>query len=112
MWNPPPTVAASGCRAHHARSGDVSERWGAGLAHDRHELAVEDVEYRLDAALTEGSQAPGLRPADADRGRTKCECLEDVGAAADAAVDEHRDAALHGRDHLGQAVDAGAQRLF
>src|SRR6516164_10933281 len=87
-------AAASGRWAHDARARDVSERGRAGLAHDRHEFAVEDVEHRLDAALTEGSQPPGLRPANADRGRPERERLEDVSAAADAAVDEHRDAAL------------------
>src|SRR5215472_18435116 len=105
-------AVASGRWAHDAHARDVSERGRPGLAHDRHEFAVEDVEHRLDAALTEGSQPPGLRPADADRGRPERERLEDVGAAADAAVDEHRDAALDGGHHLGQAIDAGAQRLF
>src|SRR5215470_17827138 len=108
----PRAPAASGRWVHDAHARDVSERGRPGLAHDRHEFAVEDVEHRLDAALTEGSQPPGLRPADADRGRPERERLEDVSAAADAAVDEHRDAALDGRDHLGQAVDAGAQRLL
>ncbi len=45
-------------------------------------------------------RAPGQRRAGAER-----EGLDDVGAAPDAAVDEHLDAAVDRLDHLGQDVD-------
>ena len=38
--------------------------------------------------------------------------LEDVSAAPDATVEKHRDAAARGRNHFGQTVERGAQRLF
>ncbi len=72
---------------------------------------VQHVDHALDARLTERAQAPDVRPADADGRRAERQRLEDVRAAADAAVDEHRDATADGLDDLGQAVDRAAQRF-
>ena len=66
---------------------------------------------RLHALLTERTEAPDIRPADADRGGAERQRLEDVGAAPKAAVDEHGHAAAHRVDDLGQRVDRAAQRL-
>ena len=56
------------------------------------------VEDGLDARLAEGGEAPDVRPADADGGGAERERLEDVGAAAEAAVDEHRHRAARALD--------------
>ena len=66
-------------------------------------------EDRFDAFLPERGQPPDVRTPDADRGRTERQCLEDIRAAAHAAVDQHLDPRLHGVHDLGQLniVDAG-----
>jgi len=92
--------------------GNRCDRRRACLAHDRLKLARQDVVYRLDTLLTERSKPPRLWPADAHGCRAERECLEDFGAAADAAIEQDRDApASHCRD-LGQAFNRRAKRLF
>ena len=75
---------------------DVGDLRRAHLRHDDAQLAREDVEHALDAWLAERAQAPDVRPADADGRRAERERFEDVGAAAEAAVDEHRNAPADG----------------
>ena len=89
-----------------------AERRRAGLPHDLHEFAVQDVDDRLDAALAEGGESPDLRPADTDRGRAEGERLEDVRAAPHAAVDQHRHAPADRSGDLGQAIERRAKRLL
>jgi len=44
----------------------------------------------LDAGRSPYSEGVGVRSADADRGRTHRKCLDHVGSAADARVEDHR----------------------
>src|SRR5687768_14878452 len=50
-------------------------------------------------------EAPELRPADEAGLGAERERLDDIAAAAHAAVDEDRDAPFDGRDNVGQSVD-------
>ena len=77
------------------------------------QLAVEDVECRLDAALRERGEAlrckGARRPRPSPRGPAP---LKNVGAAAEAPVDDDRGAAGHARRHLGDALDRRAQSVL
>src|SRR2546430_16112704 len=76
------------------------------------QLGAQELEHAIDAGLDEGAQSPEVRPADAHRARAEREALDDVGAAPEPAVDQHRDAAAHGFDDLGQGVDGGAAAVL
>ena len=65
----------------------------------------QDVEDALDAFLPEGREAPDVRPPDPDRIGAERQRLEDVGAATQAAVHEHRNTAGDCRRDFGEAVD-------
>src|SRR5207248_7872172 len=81
--------------------------------HHRHaRLRAQNLEDLRHAGLAEGAQPPQIRPADADCVRPHRERLGDVGAAAEAAVDQDEDLALHRVHNLGQHVDGGAAAVF
>ena len=96
----------------HVGAGDIGELRRSGLLHDHGQLAMEQVDDRFHAALTEGGKSPGLRTPDADRGGAEGQAFEDVRAATDAAIDEHRDPALHRRHDFRHAVDRRPQGLL
>src|SRR5262245_4041382 len=75
---------------------DLLDVQRAHLPHDRDELVVQDLQHAVDASLTERGEAPHIGSADADSGGPEPKGLQNIGAAADAAIDEHRDAAAHG----------------
>ena len=73
---------------HQVLAGNARKCWRTGLPHDCRELAVQDVDHGLNALLAKRRQPPGLRPADADGGRSECYGLEDVRATSDPAIKE------------------------
>src|SRR5437879_6208139 len=108
----PKRLQSSSGRPAHERRRELPERAHAALLHRRLQLGAQELEHALDAGLAEGAQAPEVRPADAHRARAEREALDDVGAAPEPAVDQHRDAAAHGFDDLGQGVDGGAAAVL
>ena len=60
---------------------------------------------RARARLAVDGEAPERRAAGEHRARAERERLDDVGAAADAAVEEHLDPAVDRVDHLRQRVE-------
>ena len=60
----------------------------------------------LDAGLAAGRETVGVRASDSDRSGPECQRLDDVGARADAGVEDHRDVARC-RDHVREQVDGG-----
>src|SRR5882672_1411369 len=86
----------------HYRRLEVLERRRADLLHDGAQLDAQQLEHALDAGLAERAQAPDIRPADAHAARAQRERLDDIGAAAKAAVDEDRHAAADRLDDLRQ----------
>src|SRR5262250_1130473 len=87
---------------------ESGQRRDAGVSHHQLEFASEELEDFLHAGLTERAEAPRVRPTDADGARAERQRLEDVRAAAEPTVDEHRDLALNRVDHLGHAFDRRA----
>lgn len=81
------------------------ERRRAALTHYVHELAIQDVHHCLDAALAESRQAPRLRAAKADPGRTQRERLENIGTASHTAVEKDRHAPVDRIAYLRKAFD-------
>src|SRR5689334_19418729 len=69
--------------------GDLRDRRGAGLLHHDLELVSQQRQDGLDTFLPERRQAPDVWAADADCGGAERVGLEDVGAAAETAVDDH-----------------------
>ena len=65
---------------------DTRESWRTGLLHDVYELALEDIQNRLDATLAKCRQTPPLRSANPNRSRTERERLENVGSAAHTSI--------------------------
>src|SRR5882672_4340939 len=60
------------------------------LRHRRLGFGAQELEHFRHARLAEGAQSPQVGPADADGARAHGERFAHVGAAAEAAVDEHR----------------------
>ena len=69
------------------------------------DLRLQQLEHAARAGLAVDGEAPERRAAGEDRARAERERLHDVGAAADAAVEQHLDAAVDGLDHLRERVD-------
>jgi hypothetical protein len=92
-------------RASHVVPRDLIDAQRPHLAHDGGELAVHDLQHAVYASLAEGCEAPDVRPADADRAGAQAERLQNVGPAAHAAIDQHRDVAAHRLDDLGEHAD-------
>ena len=58
--------------------------------HGEPQLHVENIEHALDAILAEGRQPPGVGTPDTHRAGAERECLEGIGAATHAAINQHR----------------------
>src|SRR5436190_13542882 len=65
------------------------------LPHDRDELVIEDLEHAVDTGLAERGEPPDVGPANTDGAGTEAKRLQDVGATAYAAIDEHGNASAH-----------------
>src|ERR1700733_15891297 len=90
-------VRPSGRPAHKARV-ELLYRACAALLHGGAGFRAYDLEHALDTFLAECAEPPQIRPADTDRLRAHRERLDRIGAAAEAAVDDHGHAALHRGD--------------
>ena len=66
--------------------------------------ASSDAQHVHDAVRAAQRHAIGVRPSDADRGGTEGKGLDDVGATADAGIEQHRHP-VGGLDDARQAVD-------
>src|SRR5664279_69187 len=84
----------------------------ADLLHRALKLEAHQFKHALDAGLPEGAQAPDIGPPDADRGRAHAQRLDDVGATAEAAVDQDRHTAFDRLDDLRQRIDAGTAAVL
>src|SRR6266404_7140244 len=80
---------------HHRRR-EIPKRRRAELRHGVAGLGAQDGKHALDTRLAESAQSPQIRPADTHRLRAHGQCLDDVAAAAKAAVDQDRHAAADG----------------
>src|SRR5438552_10404289 len=74
------------------------------LLHGGVELDAQQLQHALDARLAERAETPDVWPPDADRARAEAQRLDDVGAAAEAGIDQDRHAPLHGFDDFGQRI--------
>eukprot|EP00445_Apocalathium_hangoei_P033414 CAMPEP_0203957256 /NCGR_PEP_ID=MMETSP0359-20131031/89188_2 /ASSEMBLY_ACC=CAM_ASM_000338 /TAXON_ID=268821 /ORGANISM="Scrippsiella Hangoei, Strain SHTV-5" /LENGTH=164 /DNA_ID=CAMNT_0050891077 /DNA_START=105 /DNA_END=597 /DNA_ORIENTATION=- len=74
--------------------GDVRHARCAAQAHDHLQLVLQHAHHADDALLAVGRQGVEHRPADADACGAERDRLEDIRAAADAAIDEHREVLL------------------
>ena len=90
---------------HHRRH-EVLERGRAHLLHLGAGLVAQQLKRALDTRLAEGAESPEIGPADADCRCAHAQRLDDVGAAAEAGVDQHRHVAGD-RDDLRQRLDGG-----
>ena len=81
-------------RAERSRvdGGEVVE---AAQRHDAVELAPVEVDDRGHTGLAGDGEAPQMRPADQARRGAERQGAGDVDAAANAAIDQHRDASVH-----------------
>src|SRR6478672_2693070 len=94
----PYSLLANVSRPAHHRRHEVLDRWRADLLHHGVSFGTQQFEHPLDAGLAEGAKTPDIGPTDADGVRADAQCLDDVGTATEAAIDDDRDAAVHGFD--------------
>src|SRR4051794_23528965 len=94
------------------RTADLRDRSGSTLFHHQREFQTQDVEDALHSGLPEARQTPHIWTSDADRACTQRERLEDIRPATDSAIDQDRNTAGSGFDHLGEAVDRASSALF
>src|SRR5262249_41360715 len=90
----------------------VPDGRGADLLHDTQQLGPQQLQHALHARLAERAEAPDIGASNADRGRAHAQRLADVGAAAEAGVDQDRDAAVDGFDDLRKRIDRGTAGVF
>src|SRR5215207_3877636 len=86
---------------------DLADRAAAGEAHGQLEVGDPVLEQLADARLAGEGEGVDVRAADQDGAGAQGDGLEDVGAAADAAVHQHGDAAGEGLDDGGEGVEGG-----
>jgi len=82
------------------------DRRRAHLLHRGVGFGAQKLEHPLDAALAEGAEAPDIGPPDTDGVGADAQRFDDVGAAAEAAVDDDRDAPVHRLDDFRQRIDS------
>src|SRR6185503_19544843 len=75
------------------------------------DAAAQDVEDVLDAGLAVGGQPPQVGAADHHRAGTERDRLNHVGAATDAAVEQHLDLPAHRLGDRGQDPDRGGRAV-
>src|SRR5262249_6018392 len=97
--------------SHHCRHEGLDRR-GADLLHHRVRLDAQHLERALDARLAERTEAPDIRTADAYGRCAHAQRLDHVRAAAEAGIDQDRDAPVHRVDDLRQGVDGGAAGIL
>src|SRR5215467_7818888 len=101
-----PTGAKELNPAHKGRR-EFRDRTYATLLHGDLKLGVQNLEHALDTGLAEGAEPPQIRPPDADSLGAERERLDDVGAAAESAVDEDGNSSGDDPAHFRQAVNGG-----
>src|SRR5215475_3662792 len=84
----------------------------ADLLHDPNELRPQQLQYALYAWLAESPESPDVWSADPNCGRAHAQRLADVGATAEAGVNEDWDAAVDGLNNLGERIDGGAAGIL
>src|SRR5713101_10042053 len=94
------------------RRREVFERRRAKLLHRGARLGAQDSKNTLDPWLSEGAESPEIGPADTHRLRAERQCLDDVAAAAKAAVDQDWHATADRLDDFRQHVDGRADAVF
>ena len=82
---------------------DITNGWRAAEFHGDLELTSQDIEHLFDAGLTERGQTPQIRSADTDATGAQGQCLEDIGSAAETAIDQNRNFPVNRLEHLRQA---------
>ena len=87
------------------RARDLGRRPAADELQGELDLGPQQLEHPRGALLAVDREPPERRPADEHGARAERERLDDVGAAPDAAVDEHLDPPVDRLDDLGQRVD-------
>ena len=107
----------TGCTTTGTRTaGHQSSDWSMSASRSQPHNAIVAIDFRAhrfehprDACLAGRCQAPELRPSDQACLGAECEGLDDIGAAPDAAVHQHRHPSRDGLDHAGKAsIEAGA----
>src|SRR5690242_14332194 len=101
-----------GSRPSHHGWREVAEGGRTQLLQGGAGLLAQDVEYTLDARLTEGAKTPKIGPADAHGTRPERERFHDVGATPEAAVDQHGQTAAGDCHDLRQSLDGGAAAVL
>jgi hypothetical protein len=86
--------------------------WRADLLHGGARLGAQNFEHALDTRLTKCPEAPQIRPADAHGLCAHCQCFDDVGAATEAAVDQHRHAIADRLNDFRQSIDGRATAVL
>src|SRR4051812_1099332 len=69
------------------------------------DLATEDSEHLVDAVLPRSKKRIQIAPPDADRASPECECLDDVAAPTNSAVDQHLQLVANCVDNPRQCLD-------
>src|SRR5205085_386651 len=74
-------------------------------------LILQELQHAHNAVLAGGSQRPALQPPDPDQVSAAGDRLDDVGAAAEAAIDHDLGAAVYGSDDLRQHMHGAAPMI-
>src|SRR4051794_14709710 len=102
-----PAVSASSRGANQGLGADLGDRPAACEAHGEVKVRDEVADDLANARLAARREPPQVRPTDADRRRAQGKRLEHVGAAAHAAVKEHRYPPIDRFRDRGQRLDRG-----
>src|SRR4051812_18422940 len=85
----------------------MADRRSTDLLHGRPRFSAQDFEDALNTLLAERAETPKIWPP-----RAHGERLDDVSAATEAAIHQHRQASTHRLDDLRQSVDCGTATVF
>ena len=90
---------------------DLGKRAAAGQGHRHFEFGAQQSEHVSDPGRAAHRKTMDARLPDQHRTGAERERLEYIGAAADSAIEQNRDAAGDGGRHARQRIDGGRQRI-
>src|ERR1700733_9584733 len=100
-----PSRSAGAVRAPERRALDLADLGVAAEREREVELGEQAAQHVFDPGLAVERKPPDVRAPDADRVGAQRERLEDVGAGADAAVEQQRELAADGFADAGQRIE-------
>src|SRR4051794_37591066 len=93
------------------RAIDCRNAGSAGEGHCHHKLSLQEGDDACDPGLARRTEPKNVRPSDQHGAGSKRQCFQYIGAAPDAAIDQHRNAAIHLLRDPGEGINGSGESI-